>query len=1464
MPGFTKRNFFEFWKMMFPYRFNKKSCIILLALLVFLFIQTESCSAQNLFNQPRRVKFEHITSENNLNDNDIGPMLQDHLGFIWFSSSKALIQYDGYEFKHYPLYRDSVYQLDSFRIFSMQEDEFGNIWFLCLTPEIFKFNRQTEKLERFDFSEPDSSNSVLWDFFTFYLDSKNEMWLWCIDMYRSNLVKLCRFNTITCEFHEYPQMCAQDSVSERNQWFLFPFVFSTMGYPCMIEDSLSNVWIGTVNNGVYKYCRDKDTFVNYRFEKDNEIGLSHNKVLFISKTKNDEIWICTEGGGLNLYVPETDGFENLKHDSSKPFSISSDTCYYLYEDRRNNLWVSIPNGLDLIDRNTMQSTHFRHNPDEPKSLSNSAQFRPVHETHDSSLWILAEDENMKKHINLLDIKTGTVERYSENLQDENSFRAVHFNSLLIDHSGIIWIGTQVRGLNKCDPFKQCFHHIWSGNSGLSHNHTRDIAENSYDPNSIYVATENGLNVYNREKNEFSCVQLPQNKGSLNTDDVSCVMVDHIGNLWFGTFFGGAVCLNKNGSIVHLTHDPSDVSTLSSNQILCMDQYDSTSLWIGCTASGLNVFDIGRQKNRRFYWDPSDSTTIHTDYYVWCTHQDYEGNIWVGTQNGLCKFNKHDSTFSRAVDWINLREIYCCSRGYIWLGTGYNGLGKYNPETGEVKFYQKEDGLIKNEVQGIIEDQDGYLWLATTGGLVRFDPETEQFRNYTEKKGLPTNFYHYSATQLSDGYIYLCTLSDGLVFFNPREIIDNPHPPKVVLTDFKLFNESVVPGNDSVLKQDISISDRIELAHWQNDLTFVSAALHYSRPEENTYRYMLENYDKDWVDAGTRREFYYTNLNPGKYVLRIQAASSDGVWNREGLSLQVIIHKPWYGTFLAYSVYFLMIAGAVVLVWRNQMRRLKLQHAYQMKQAEAAKLQEVDHMKTQFLANISHEFRTPLTLILGPLDQLIKAARKNQAKLDLKIIKKNGERLLKLVNQLLDLAKIESGKLSLQLVSLDMVPFVNRIVQSFESQAKLKHISLHIKSEQLSIQMAVDREKFEHILYNLMSNALKFTPEGGSVWVNIRTIEPDERHQPVSGEELYAHGSVEISVKDTGIGIPPEHLDRIFDRFYQADDSMKHRDASTGIGLALAKELVEHHQGNITVESMPGKGSTFTVTLPLREVPDSDLTGPEAEEVLSEQSIPDNEKQISVEAKGKEKPSILIVEDNADLRHYMAGILDKQYHLTEAENGREGLELALEHMPDLVISDVMMPEMDGFELCEKLKTDPQTSHIPVILLTARADFDSKIQGLETGADDYLVKPFNEKELSVRVRNLIEQRKKLFKRYKNNILMPLSEVAITSADEQFLTRASEIIVKNMEDERFGPDSLGKEIGLSRSQLHRKLRAVVNMSTTEFIASIRLRQAAILLEKKTGTISEIAYQVGFSNPAYFSECFKEQFGCVPSKYK
>ena len=553
-----------------------------------------------------------------------------------------------------------------------------------------------------------------------------------------------------------------------------------------------------------------------------------------------------------------------------------------------------------------------------------------------------------------------------------------------------------------------------------------------------------------------------------------------------------------------------------------------------------------------------------------------------------------------------------------------------------------------------------------------------------------------------------------------------------------------------------------------------------------------------------------------------------------------------------------------MIWKTQLRRIHIRHELKMKEFETAQLQQLDQMKSRFFANISHEIRTPLTLILGPLDQMISEIPGKKWKDLLRIMARNGRNLLRLINQLLDFSKLESGRMSLKAKKMNIVPLIKGMTYSFDSLAKRKGIALTFQSGEDIIPVYFDQDKLEKIMANLLSNAFKFTPKGGVVSVRLSIVKPEKR-------------MVEIGVTDTGIGIAPEHIDHIFERYYQAN--IKNEQPGTGIGLSLTKELVELHHGTITIQSTPGGGSTFLILLPMgkehlaNEEIGQDQPAEMSEKVLVQEELEPTAEEViqpgeetsnkSGTKSGKDAPYLLIVEDTEDVRSYIKGFLEKHFQILEAEDGQQGYEKAVEKIPDLIISDVMMPGMNGFKLCKKLKTDERTSHIPVILLTARASESDKMQGLETGADDYIVKPFNAKELTVRAKNLIDQRRKLRERFTQDIMLSPKEISVTSADERFLKRAMEVIENNMGNADFGVESFSREIGLSHSQLHRKVRALTNQSPVEFIRSLRLKRAHSLLEQSWGNVAEISFEVGFNNPSYFAECFRKQFGKSPSEY-
>jgi len=770
-------------------------------------------------------------------------------------------------------------------------------------------------------------------------------------------------------------------------------------------------------------------------------------------------------------------------------------------------------------------------------------------------------------------------------------------------------------------------------------------------------------------------------------------------------------------------------------------------------------------------------------------------------------------------------------------------------------------------------------------LIRYNPNKKTgaiSKTFNMKDGIPFddiypfNFYFdkhgkiYIGGGLGTGYGFLSFLADS--------IKDNIHIPPIVITDFKVKNKPFS------LDSCISEIKHIKLKYSQNFFSFEYAALDYKNPIKNQYAYKLEGLDEDWIYSGTRRFANYTGLSSGKYIFRVKGSNNDGYWNETGTSIAIIIETPPWKTSWAYLIYGLFILGVFYLIIRYYLKRQHLLHKLSLEQIQTEKLEDIDRMKSQFFANISHEFRTPLTLILGPLEKLKSKIADKSSVQDLNMMQRNANRLQNLINQLLSLSKLESGKMKLQAQEINIVSLVNRCTQSFESLAKQKKIDLVFNSAEENVLLFVDKEKIEKILYNLLSNAFKSTDEGGTIEVTVTPLPPSRGDSawisPLEGGQR----GVSISVSDTGHGIPPDQLPHIFDRFYQANDSYTKDQEGTGIGLALTKELVELHHGKISVESHPdspysyrdrdGRGSKFSIKLPYGkehlktdEFIDNEHQGSLEPAKDSVQFIkPDHAETISEDDEvDDKKPLLLIVEDNDDLRSYIRSCLTEYYHISEATDGEKGLEKAIDKIPDLIISDVMMPKMDGYELCRHVKTNECTNHIPVILLTAKAGMENKLEGLETGADDFLTKPFNTEELVVRIRNLIQQRRNLRMQFieEFNQSHGLQEKVELSMDQKFIQKAKNVVEEYMSDPDFNVELFGQEMALSRSQLHRKLSALLDQSPTDFIRTIRLNRAAVLLAQKSANVAEIAYDVGFNNPSYFSECFRKQFGKLPSEY-
>jgi signal transduction histidine kinase/DNA-binding response OmpR family regulator len=808
--------------------------------------------------------------------------------------------------------------------------------------------------------------------------------------------------------------------------------------------------------------------------------------------------------------------------------------------------------------------------------------------------------------------------------------------------------------------------------------------------------------------------------------------------------------------------------------------------------------------------------------------------------------------------------------HSYLPFATSGFFKKDKKTGQYRQYTEQQHLIPGpSVRKIFEDHRQNLWIATEKYLARYNPETDRFIPFTTEDGIrPTSYFNPNVYHDRNNYIYLPTPYDIVNYFHPDSFKINTTVPPVYFTDFQLASHLVRPGDSTaILQKSLDFTEKITLQYAQNDFTIHYTAPEYIHPNETVFAIQLEGFNDDWQEVGNKREARYTNLSPGTYTFKAKVRNHHGFWSETPRTLKIVVLPPWYRTWWAYLLYALTVGGILFAVRNYELKR-------QLAKAEALRLQELDLAKSRLYNNITHEFRTPLTVILGMAEQ-VKNDPKNWFNEGLQLIRRNGKQLLNLVNQMLDLSKLESGHIPLKLVNGDIVSFLHYLTESFHSYADSKDIRLHFRSDYPELQMDYDPEKLQNVVSNLLSNAIKFTPSGGDVYFDLRFPNNDLRL-----EEAIVNPNTEIviQVSDNGPGIAAEHLPFIFDRFYQADNTDTRRGEGTGIGLALVKELVKVMGGRIEVESPyagpGGKGTRFSIWLPVTRTaaPPDPLKG---------ETLWQNPADISDTIKselsdygspfrgsgggGADRFTVLLVEDNPDVVTYLTSVLSLHYRIATARNGQEGIEKAFELVPDLIVSDVMMPEKDGFELCHTLKTDERTSHIPIVLLTAKADQKSKIEGLTYGADAYLAKPFHQEELLVRVEKLIELRRRMQERFRTaGSLQQVIDTPPQSIEDQFLQKVIRIIQAQMSDENFGMPQLCKELNMSRTNLFRKLKALTGKSTTLFIRTLRLEKARTLLETTELNVTEACFAAGFNSPNYFSRVFQEEFGVAPSEVR
>jgi len=1275
-----------------------------------------------------------------------------------------------------------------------------------------------------------------------------------------------------------------------------------------LSDSKGTLWIGT-SHGLNRYLPETDTFESVLAGKPRESGrLSNNTVNCIFQDSRGIVWVGT-GNGLNeLYDRKNLHFRQYFSGGSETV-LAGDDIRTIFEDSQRRIWVGTTTGLTSITFSPKEmrfKSYVAGMSAEESAVNEATGFNVVGGLNDGFVTAIAEDKQQNiwigtKHggLSVLGKTTGKFTHYQKR-EGVNGLAHNNIRKIFTDKAGKLWIAT-LEGLSILDPAARRFttyQHEPENPTSLSQNSLYDIFRDAN--GSVWLGTYyNGVNIVYSHETPFKVYQAGKSKYNINHNVVSAVVKDHAGNLWIGTEGGGFDYLNvRTGAVQNFRSGSGVAPGITSNLVKAIVQDSKRNLWIGTHLGGLNYYHAASRTFTAFRNNPDNAQSLSSDN-VSAVFEDSRGRLWVGTdQKGVDLLDKQKGTFkhfnigtqapfklsgnfirnfyedskhnlwigtnegvnvlrsdSSGIEWIRplgespekrFPKIINCvledRRGMIWIGSYYGGLTRYDRASNTFINFTRKDGLPNDNVLGILDDERGNLWISTSNGLSRFDTGKRVFKNYTVADGLPGNEF-ISNTHYKDasGEMFFGGLN-GLVSFLPTAIETNDFVAPVVFTGLKLFNTPVrIGGPDGLLQKDIGLTREITFTHAQNIFTIDFALLNYIKPEKNAYAYRLDGFEKDWNYVKTSSATY-TNLPPGTYTFWVKGANNDGIWSKTPSRITIHVLPPVWKTWWAYSLYVIAALAAVLLITR-----------YLYMTALFKREHELHQVKLNFFTNVSHEIRTHLTLIQGPVEGLMLARRHDeevQAKLSL--VRKNANRLLRLVSELMDFRKAETNHLALHVSRNDLVPFLRGVFRDFSFISQHRNIESVFEYDVEDIPLYFDAGQMEKVIFNLLSNAYKFTHDGGKVSLKV------------SGHD----NDVKIRIEDDGIGIAPQYLGKLFANFFQIYDHGK-QNTGYGIGLALSKSIVELHKGELTVEStveqQNRKGRTcFTITLRKGHAHFA------AEQLETQVAVASDDGDFLAETAALpipeadgDKPVVLLVEDNEEVRAFVAGALGEQYRIMQAENGEQGWTTAIECIPELIISDVMMAEMDGLALCTKLKTDERTSHIPVILLTAKASLNHQLSGLETGADAYIPKPFSIQLLELNVRNLLASRKLMQQKYSRQITLQPQNVVIESLDEQFLARIVAITEELMDNPDFGVAMLAEKIGMSQSVLYKKLKAVTDLSVNDFLKSIRLKRAAQLLQQQKMTIYEVAYAVGYDDRKYFSREFKKQFGKTPTDY-
>ena len=1261
-------------------------------------------------------------------------------------------------------------------------------------------------------------------------------------------------------------------------------------------DESSRLWIAT-ENGIQHYDKIDNQFKSITY---NGIALSAN-IHAIKQTKNGLLLVGTHK--LGLFIVDPSNLEAKSVNYASAFSLIEFEINDITEFNDNLYWLATNKGLMRYDFNSNMLSIENKNPltDKPLITFNTDK--------KNNIWIGTSQSGVIKYnrlsrefknFNFTSKRILALSNYYDKILvatendglfilkangvvDEN-LRQVSFEncklksnsiwSLYVDQKDRIWIGYYDKGFDVFDLAHNKFYSLADNFKDLKYQNIGSVSGiSSTSDDILWIATnDNGLFKYHKKLNTITPISdSKSNYKGLNSKDITSVYVDVNKNLWVGTWTSGLYMLKANSKRFVNYNMSSKYNKLESNRIMTFTGDKNGNVWIGSFLGGIMKYDISSKRishinNKKVRELNLDNANIRKLLL------DSNNNLWIGSRKGLFRFDHtnnddefeiknfnlqlnnltHSNTSPPVI--LSLLEDY---KGHIWIGTEGFGLFSYETTKNSFDWFHTKDGLQQETVNSINTANNETIWIAGNKGISSFIKSKKLFKNYNTNDGLMVNNFNRNASFKDHNGDLMFGNALGINVFNPNTFKINTEKPLIHVTGIEINNQSSIK-NSQEINPNSNLKNKVELDHGQSVFTVNYVGINYTRGRQNQYAYKLEGFEKEWNYVGSKTTATYTNIPPGDYIFKVKAANNEGYWNETPETISITLSKPWWTTNLMLITYILIGLTISFIIYDLTKSKLRQRQAIKSERIKLLQTESLNAKKIQFFTNISHEFRTPLTLILNPLEALLNSSYHfpDEIKSKLNIIHKNTNRLFRLIDELMDFRKLQFNKLSIKVKPTDINDFLKQLVTHFEEEAFMRKIQFKLYQERLNELIWIDPSLFEKIIFNLLSNAFKATNDGGAITISVQpksqiiipAFNPDEK----------VKGCI-ISIKDNGVGVKKEDINNIFDRFYQTEALDQQYYGGTGIGLEVVRSFVELHKGHIEVVSDGVSGSEFIISIPFGN---AHFSADEIDKNPIKEAVDLNQKitpKPATKITSEHKPQILIVEDNIELRQYLTEQLENEYNIIEAKNGVQGLKIAQKFVPELIISDVMMPLMNGFDFCEQLKGNSLTSHIPVIMLTAKILETDRLKGINSGAEVYLKKPFSITLLKTHIKQLIQSRKLIFDKYYKGII---NNDLTNSKDKDFISSVLNYVHENIGNTKLNVEFMAKELHLSRSKLYRKIKTATGDSANEFIRKIRLEKAKEYLEQTDKTVSEICYAVGFSSPSYFSKCYKQHFGEIPKK--